>query len=310
MALTQKRRERKLAIRAKIETDYGTAPASVTAAMQMNDVSLTPLAGEEERRDLIQPYYGNQGAILVGDYVELQGSVEIAGSGAAGTAPAYGPLLRGCSLAEVIVAGTSVTYAPVTDDPESLTIHVNLDGVNHALLGAHGTFTLDFATKKIPRFKFTLRGLFGPVTDEVLPAITLTAFKKPLPISKLNTTLSLFGVAQVAESLAVDLGNTLVTRNLIGEDSIQITDRQAKGTAVVEAKPLATQDWFSIAREGTRGALALQHGTAAGNIVQLTAPALEIGRPTYGASDGIRNVSLPLSFCPVAGNDEFALVIK
>jgi hypothetical protein len=40
--------------------------------------------------------------------------VDLVGSGTAGTAPAWGPLIQACAFAEVIVASTSVTYNPVS----------------------------------------------------------------------------------------------------------------------------------------------------------------------------------------------------
>ena len=44
--------------------------------------------------------------------VEVTFEVEMAGSGTAGTAPAFGPLLKACGNSETIVTDTSVTYAP------------------------------------------------------------------------------------------------------------------------------------------------------------------------------------------------------
>ena len=59
-----------------------------------------------------------------------------------------------------------------------------------------------------------------------------------------------------------------------------------------------------------RGPLSVVHGTTAGNIVELAAPAVEIGKPTQGQTDGIVNYSLPLSLCPVSGLDELKLIIR
>ncbi|HQS08719.1 MAG: hypothetical protein B7Y12_02180 [Rhizobiales bacterium 24-66-13] len=308
-----KRFWRKLAATAKIETTYGTdaVPTGAANAIQLNDVSLTPLAGEEKTRDLLTAYYGHQGVLLVGDYVELQGFVELAGSGTAGTAPAYGPLLRACGLAETTVATTSVTYAPASAGQEALTLYLNLDGVNHVMLGARGTFTLALAPKEIPRLVFTFRGLLGPITALALPTAVLTAFKKPVPVSKANTALwTLHGFAAIAESFSFDLGAQVEARHLVGDESIQITGRQATGTMVVEADTLAAKDWISIARAHTTGALAIRHGLTAGNIIEINAPAVQIGRPTYGNTQGITNYSLPLMFTPVTGDDEFAIVAK
>lgn len=313
MALTPKRFWRKLALLAKIETDYGvdSLPTGGANAIQANEVTLTPLAGQEVRRELMLPYLGNQGALLVGNHVELQFQVEVAGSAAAGTAPAYGPLLRACGLSEVIVAATSVTYAPVSAGVESATLYANLDGVNHKLIGARGTVTVNLAPNAIPRFSFTVRGLLVAAADVALPAVTLTAYRVPLPVSKSNTpTYLLHGYSAIGESLALDLGNTVEVRNLIGEDSIQITDRQATGTAVMEAKSVATMDWFGRAVAHTKGALSLVHGTVAGNIVEFAAPAVQIGRPTYGQTQGITNISLPLMLTPVTGDDELSIIVR
>ena len=52
------------------------------------------------------------------------------------------------------------------------------------------------------------------------------------------------------------------------------------------------------------------HGTVEGNIVEITGPALEIGKITQGQTDGILNYSLPLSFCPVAGRDELVIIAR
>lgn len=313
MALAPKRIIRKLAVLAKIETTYGTdaVPTGAANAIQMNQVTITPFAGDEAKRDLNTPYLGHQGMIPVGTYVELQGQVELAGAGTAGDAPGYGVLLRACGLAETLIAGTSAVYEPVSASQEAASLYANLDGVNHVLLGARGTVTLDITPKQIPHFSFTLRGLLGPIADTMLPATDYSGFMTPLPVSKVNTPVfSIHGFPAIAESFQMDIANTVETRNLIGEDSIQITDRQTTGTAVLEATSLAAKDWFSAALSTAKGALSIQHGTTAGNIVEISAPKVQIGRPTYGNTQGIANLSLPLMFTPDTGDDEFAITIR
>lgn len=48
----------------------------------------------------------------------------------------------------------------------------------------------------------------------------------------------------------------------------------------------------------------------AGSIFKFDAPAVQIGRPTYGETQKIVNNTLPLMFTPVAGNDEFTITVK
>lgn len=303
---------RKLAILAKKEVTYGTDPVPTGGAnaMLMTDVTIRPLEGGTEERGLLTPTLGHQGVIPVGTHQVLEGSIEAAAAGAAGTAPAWGVLARICGMSETVTAGVKVEYKPVSASFESATIYFNADGVNHKMTGVRGSVSVEFAAQKIPRFRFRLAGLYNGPADTALPAVTLTAFKKPLPVNKTNTTLSLHGIACVAESLMVDLGNSVEPRLLIGSDSIEITDRKATGRAVIEATALATKDWFSTALASTRAALDFGHGTAAGAIVEIDAPAVEIGPPEAGQTQGIINYALPLMFVPNAGDDELTITVR
>ncbi len=300
------------AILAKIETTYGTdaVPTGAANAMMMINVTYEPLLGQDVSRDLILPYMGHQGVLLVGNYARLTGEIELAGSGTPGTPPAYGPLLRACAMAEVITASTSAAYNPISAGQEAVSIYYNMDGVNHVLLGARGTFTLDMKPAAVPRLKFVFTGLLGTIADVALPTVTLTAFKTPLPVSKANTTFSLHGLASACEGVSFDLANQIEPRLLIGYEGIEHVDRDMTGSAVLEAVAIATKDWLSIARAHTKGVLALVHGTVAGNIVQLDAPAVQIGRPNYGDTQKIINNTLPLMFMPSTGNDEFKITVK
>jgi hypothetical protein len=308
-----KRYYRKMALTAKIETVYGTnsAPSGAANAVLATEVTITPLAGEEVSRDLLLPHLGQQGVVLVGTHAQIEFSVELAGSGDAGTAPAYGPLLRACGLAETVTADTMVEYDPVSGGFESVSIHYNSDGVNHILLGARGTLSFSLTPKQIPRIRFVFTGLLGTITDAALPAVTMTGFQVPLPVNKANTTLSLHGLAAITETVSIDLANSVEPRFLIGSESIEQTNRQTSGSVVVEATTLAVKDWFAIALARTRGALAVQHGTAAGHIIEIDAALVEVGRPTEGQTQDIRNYTLPLMICPSdAGDDEIKFTFR
>ncbi|SEH22530.1 phage tail tube protein [Rhizobium sp. NFR12] len=304
---------RNRAILGKIETTYGVdaAPTGAANALQATNVNLEPLLGEDVSRDLVLPYMGHQGVLFVANYARLSFEIEIAGSGVVGTPPASGPLLRSSGLAEVISAGVDVQYLPISAQHEAATLWFNGDGVKHALLGARGTMSLNLAPRQIPRFAFVYTGLLGTISDQALPAQVLTAWKAPVPVNKANTTFSLHGLSTVGvEGVTMDLANQIEPRMLINHESIQQVDRQMTGSAIMEAVSLATKDWFAIARAHTKGILSAQHGTVAGNIVAFDAPAVQIGRPTYGESQRILNNTLPLMYTPVAGNDEFKITFK
>ncbi|MFZ1681507.1 MAG: phage tail tube protein [Rhizobiaceae bacterium] len=303
---------RKLAVLAKRETAYATDPVPTGGAnaMLMTDVSITPIAGGAEERNLLTPAFGHQGNIPVATHVIFEGSVEAASSGAKGTAPAWGVLLRMCGMAETVTAATKVAYTPVSSAQDSGTIYFNADGVNHKLTGARGGFQVEFAAQRIPRFRFRFLGLYNGPTDTAVPAVTLTGFKTPLPVNKTNSTLSLHGVAAIAESLSLDFGNTVEPRLLIGSDTVEITDRKVTGRAVIEATALSVKNWFSTHLASTRGTLDFGHGAADGAIVEIDAPAVEIGAPEQGQTQGILNAALPLMFVPSAGDDEVVITVR
>jgi hypothetical protein len=302
---------KKQAVLAKIETTYGTdsVPTGAANAIQMTSAQYK-LEAEEVSRDLIKPYLGHQGVILVGKYATLSGDVEIAGAGAAGTAPGYGVLLRMAGFSETIAAGVDVQYKPISAAFEAGSVYFNLDGVNHVLLGARASVKLNFKPKEIPRMTFDITGLLGNITDTVLPTAVYTAFKTPLPVSKANTTFSLHTYAGGTEGVTLDLGATIEPRMLINTETIEYVDRGTTGEAIMEAAALSTINWFSIAQAHTTGVFALQHGLTAGNIFKVDGPATQVGIPDYGETQKIVNNTLKLMFKPNAGNDEVTITVK
>ncbi len=305
------RRYRKQSIRCAIETIYGVS-ADPTAADVIvgKNVTYTPIEATEVDRDLLLPYLGNQGVILTGKHAKLEFDVEMAGAGFAGEAPKYASLLRACGLDEALSFGTAAVYSIREDEVESATIFFEIDGVRHIMLGARGNLSINIAPKAIPHYRFEMTGLLGVISDEPLTAVTMTGWQTPLEASSANTTMDLHGWSSVAESLSINLGNTVTPRFLIGSESVIISDRKTTGQAVVEATSLATINWFVRALDRSRGALELIHGKIGGNIVQLDGPAVEIGKLTQGQTDNILNYTLPLSFCPVEGRDEFTITIR
>lgn len=304
--------KRKAAVLAKIETVYGTDPVPTGAAnaILVSDVTINPMEMKTVDRANIRPFLGNNEQLPTNLFVKLDFTCEIAGSGAAGTAPAWGPLLQMCGFAETITASTKAEYSPVSDLFKSGTLYFNMDGVQHKLTGARGSVALDFTRDGRPAFKFTFTGLFNTVADVASPAVTLTAWKVPLPVNRTNTpTFTLHGYAAVMHSLTADMANQVVYRELInGTAGALITDRKPAGQVVMEAATVATKDWWTSIRNVTTGALALVHGTAAGNKVQIDAPNVQLINPQYQDQDGIAMLQAGLVFAPgTSGNDEFKI---
>jgi hypothetical protein len=304
---------RKRLILVETESTYGTDPTPDGAdAVLVRDLNITPQQSDTVSRELIRPYLGASEILLANTRVECTFSVELAGSGTAGTAPQYGKALQACGLSETVVAATSVTYAPVSSSFDSVTIHYNIDGVRHKVTGARGTFTLNANVGEIPTIDFTFTGIYNAPDDSALPTATYANQATPLIFKNGNTdTFSLLSYSGCLQSVSMDLGNTIVYRELIGCDKeVLITDRSANGTVVVEAPTIAQKDYFAAAlTDATLGNLTFQHGTAAGNIVDFSSTRVDIGDVSYSDQDGIAMLNMPYTAIPsTAGNDEFSLI--
>ena len=297
----------------KAETTYGTDPTPTGAANAIlaTDVRLSPMEGQDVDRMLDLPFMGASGTVATGLHAKISFKVEVKGSGAAGTPPAFGPILRACGCAEVIVASTSVTYSRVSKNHGSATIYMNIGGILYKLLGARGTCTLRVTAQGIVYLEFDLTGLWVKPIDQAAPAVTLGTQLSAFPqvATSANTpTFTLAGTALVLRSLSLNFGNTVSPRFLIGSESVIIEKISEMMEFTVEAVPLATLDPYLLAQQGTRSALSLVHGTGAGKVCTLSVPRTQLQRPS-GVENQQGIVEWPLRGVPIpnAGNDQFTL---
>jgi hypothetical protein len=304
---------RKRLILAKIESTYGTdSTPGGTEAVLVRNLEITPLQADVVTRDLIRPYLGNFEQILANQRVEITFEVELAGSGAAGTAPAWSPVMKSCAMSETISAGTSVTYAPVSSSFSSCSIYFNNDGVRHKITGCRGSFSISGEVGQIPVISFTMMGIYNAPDDSALPTPTYSNQATPVIFKQGNTTgFQVFSYSGCLQSFSLDMANEMVYRELVGcTKEVLITNRAPNGTAVIEATTIATKDFFTIANGTSTGNLTFQHGQTAGNIVTFSSPQTDIGSPTYSDQDGIQMLNLPYVATPTtAGNDELSLVL-
>lgn len=298
---------------AKIESTYGVDPTPTGAANAIlaTDVNLSPMEGEDVSRELETPHLGGQGTIPTGLHSKLSFKVELAGSGAAGTVPAWGPLLRMCGVAETISAGVSVTYNPVTDNHESGAVYLWIGATQFVILGSRGTCVLRFDAQAIPYLEFELTGLFKQPTEVTRVTPTLTAFKKPLVVTKANTpTFAIDSTNMVMRSLSLNLGNQVENRFLVGSEGVLITEKEEMLDTTVEAVDLGTFNPFTLAANSTDIDVDLVHGTAAGNIATLDVPKAQLQR-LQGLENAQDILEWPLKIMPLpnAGNDQWTLVL-
>ncbi len=315
---------RNTAILAKTESTYGvdSTPTEGANAILVSNVSITPLNANNVDRDLIRPYMGASEQLVGTTNVALTFDVEVAGAGAAGSAPAYGPLLLACGFAETISAGVRVEYNPVTPATGSVVIYYFSDGVKHVLKGCRGNVSLKMGVGERPVYSFSFVGIDGGLTAATPSALTLSGFKTPIVITEANTGDLTFGATYTAatptltggtgypsQGIQIDLGNAVAHTPLLGGETVDISDRKASGSIVLDLTAAQEVTFLTSVKANTLQSLGLMHGTVAGYKVMIFMPAVQLYNASKTDVNGKLMQGYDVSILPSAGNDELKIVV-
>lgn len=321
------RNVRNTLIAAKIESVYGTdsVPTGAANAMLCSKPRVTPLRANNIDRDIVRPYFGASEQLVGTRNVQIEFEVEAAGSGTAGTAPAFGVLLRGCGMAEVLSAGTRVDYTPITDNQESVSLYYFDSGVLHKCIGSRGTFKLDLTSGNRPVFMFSFTGIDGVPVAGNPSGVSFSAFRTPLAVVDANSGDVTFG-ATVASSgapaitggtaypsmgLELDIGNQVEFTPLLGGETVDITNRALSGSVKLDLSAAEEVTFRADVLNATLRAVSLLHGTTAGNRFITHLPTVQLFDWSKEEINGKRLVGYKLSGVPTpggGGNDELRLV--
>lgn len=283
-------------------------------AIQVTNLEVTPIESDNIQPPALQGFIGNstRGTILANKRVSVTFDVELSGSGTAGTAPAYGPVLKACGLSETTVAATSVTYAPVSSTFDSVTIYCFYDGTRHKITGCRGTASFTLNAGELPTISFSMTGLYNaPDSTALSGTFTVANQAAALEVSDANVTTNTFhGVSNACvESLSFALNNEYSFRPVLCGDSVVLTNRAPGGNAVIEAPAIGTTDYFAKAVAVATGSSIFTLGATGGNITTLNIPQTDVTGVSYGDTNGVINLSVDYLALPTtAGNDEFTLV--
>jgi Phage tail tube protein len=314
---------RNAVLTAKIETTAGTdaVPTGAANAILFSDASVTPLDAQNIDRNNIRGYFGASEQLVGTASVKLNFSVELAGSGTAGTAPAFDALLQACALASAALLTPSRNeYTPVSSALKTATIYYYDDGVLHKLLGAMGTVSLSLKAGEIPKLNFEFTGLDGGVATGTATG-TYTAFKTPVPMTKANVVDITLGATYAAGALTggtvypstgmeIQLGNAVAFTALLSSERIDITDRAVSGSMQLDLTAAQEVSFMTTVKANTTQSVAITVGTVAGNKFIVHAPAVQLTNPKKEELNGTRLIGFDLRFVPTptgTGNDELRL---
>jgi hypothetical protein len=311
-------------ITAKLETTYGldAAPTGALNAILISDQTITPLDAQNIDRSLVRGSFGASEQLVGPASVKVGFSVELSGSGTAGTAPAWGPLLQACACSEGILASPArVEYMPASTGLKSLTLYYFDDGVLHKLLGAMGECTLTAKVGERPMLKFEFTGLDGGVVMQGDTG-SFSAWKKPVAVSKANIVDIALGVAYAAGAvtggtpysstgLELKFGNVAAFTAMGRDETVDITDRDSGGSTEIDLTAAQEVAMMAAVKVNTTFSLAMTIGTATGNKITIFGPNVQLVNPKKSEKNGKRLIGFDLRFVPTVtgtGNDEWRIV--
>lgn len=269
---------RKKTLLGKLEVTYGLDPTPTGAlnAMLTKDLEIMPLEGESLKRGLDKESLGADLGTLVGKHVKLTFKIEVAGSGAAGTAPAWGAALVACGHSATISAGVSVTYAPI-DDAASITFYMKHDKVLHQIHGARGKVKLVTGERKYAYLEFEFIGLFETPTESLVSLSPVTtAFTKPVPFRAANVESEIFGNLICLREMTMDFGQSNQFFECSESETIELEEREGSFDVKFVEPLISVHNYYDDASNDVAGELNYVHGTVAGNIVEFVAPNAQI----------------------------------
>ena len=319
---------RNTVVLAKVETTPGVdiVPTVGANAILVSDMTITPLDAQNIDRNLVRGYFGASEQLVGPASVKVSFTVELAGSGTAATAPAWGALMQGCAFAEAagLTTQSRCEYTPISTALKSLSIYSYDDGVLHKLLYAMGNFTLSAKVGERPTLKFEFTGLDGGITAVSPGATTLTAWQKPVAVTKANTVIDISlgatylaatgvtaGTTYPSTGLELMCGNDVSYTTLLSSERVDITNRQMTGHVDLDLTAAQEVSLMTSVKANTTTSLGFTLGTVAGNKILIHCPTVQLLSPSKQELNGSRLIGYDLRMVPAAtggGNDEIRLV--
>jgi hypothetical protein len=279
----------------KAETTPGTLE-TLTGADAIPCELLTPNPQEftEAEREMISsvvpgmPY----ASVMTQKRMSLPIVTEFAGSGTAGTAPAFDKLLLAFGFNKTIVSSTSVTYnLPWPLASTRYSVGFDLGGQLHA--GKGGIVTTCSIKGEVGGFakaEFNYEGAYVPVTASTAVTPVFQAFANPAPFN--SSGIGSFTIASESacvRSFEVNLSNVYTFQDDGGNCGARhtITDRTVEGSVTIERQLLADLDPYALVASSTLGNLIFPYGTVSGNISTVTLPSIQLTSVAPTNVDGV-----------------------
>lgn len=260
-------------------------------------------------RPIIKGSMGNDQNIIGKKMIQIDLEVELRGSGTAGTAPEYTPLLEACGLTATLVATTSVTFAPASTTATlaaGVTLRVFHDGMLYEATGCAGTGTVDMTIGNVLLATMTFQGSYAAPTVAAMGDITTIPYDTSSPIVGDVLDVVSDGSAIKAAAFNMDFGNDVQEHYVTGDHQFSVANRNPTLTLTKDSVGTAAE-WAALAAATTAvisGAFTTQ---GAGNTLTFNAP--KAGRTAVAYNERAERDLLDVTYglFESAANNQFSL---
>jgi hypothetical protein len=290
----------------KLEDTKGTdaVPVASTNAIRLLARPNPTVNRSNIERNVTKQTMGNIGLIPDPDAsVELSLEVELKGSGTAGTAPDWGPLMQACRMVETVVARTSVTYAPSTPVEKSCTIYTYVDGVLWKMLGAVGTCQITTNPGEFPKASFTMTAPYIAPVNAAVP--TGAAFDASVPKVISSQDLVNDGAVIKVGSLSLDFGNDVQEHRTIGNHEWVVANRNP--TLTLNKDSVSTAAEWTAVDAGTNASISATFNAGAGNNIAISAPKAVRQGVTLGERAERHTLEIAYNLYETTSDDQFSI---
>lgn len=318
------RQVRDAVILSKVEGTYGTdsTPAGATDALQVGSFNCDPLNLQTVLRELLRGYMGGFEQLPGDRNIGAKYSVEMVGSGTAGTAPGWNEQLLACGFAETLTASTRADYTPISTSFQSVTNYYHDSGVKHISTGTRGNVTFRLELGDRPMMDFTMLGMVGTETATAQPTGTFTSFLTPQAVTNANTADIVLGCTHStgiapaltsgttypSKGIRIDMGNKVSHVALLNDESIVIENREVTGTMTLNVTAAQEVQLYADIKAATTTSIGFVHGTVTGRKVLVFMPVCQLLNPRKVDEKGKRLIQVDFRALPSSGNDEIRIV--
>lgn len=311
-------KRRRMVVALKLEAVEGTAesPAGADANFFAENVTFIP----DISMDPQNPVSGDQRVLPSVPGMRIARATfdyKCRASGTAGTAPAFGKILKLARLAETLVAVTSATYDPIAVGDPSATVDFydvpeSGNNIKQSLRGARvSSLKCDGGQNGKPLvFHVELTGVYNGTTDAA--GITATGLETTTqPPGVLSAAFAIQTLAAKISQFAIDFGITGAMREDINkaEGAFSYVNMEMAPVLTFDAEKelVATHDWYGLLIAGTLGAFTVKVGATAGNILTITGPKAQYIDVKPGDRNGLAIFNVTCKLNDSAGNDRIKL---